>query len=69
MNLARMSKAIYAGVSAGIAGFTIPAVGASKLTIACDFAVGITTGIVVGIATYSAPANKESAAKAIPPRQ
>jgi len=57
MNIAKVSKAIASGIGAAVAGFTIPAVTDSKLSILGDIAAAIIAGIVGFETTYWAPKN------------
>jgi len=60
MNLAKISKALTAGVTAGIAAFVPLATGATKWALAIDIITAAGAGLVAGIVVYSAPPNKPS---------
>lgn len=57
MKLSRVSKALYAGGSAAVTGFVIPAGAHSKLSIAWAIVVALGAGVVGFNATYWTPKN------------
>jgi len=58
MNLGKVSKAISAGVAAGIAAFVPLAAGATHWAVVLDVITAVGAGLVAGIAVYASPANK-----------
>lgn len=59
MNLAKMSKALTAGVVAGVAAFVPLASGATRWAIVADLAVAVGAGVAAFAVTYAAPKNAE----------
>ena len=57
MNIQRVSKAIAAGIGAGIAAFVPLAAGATQWAVAADIGAAVAAGLFAAVATYFAPPN------------